>query len=891
MVAPLIVGDDTQGLVGKSISHYQIISLVGKGGMGEVYRARDTKLDRTVALKILPEEMSVDADRMRRFVREAKAASALNHSNVAHIYEIGESDGVSFIAMEYVEGQTLAAKINGHPLETGEIVDIGSQIADALDEAHSKGITHRDIKPANVMLTPRGQVKVLDFGLAKIGKPQSVDSKVSTLVPTTPGVVLGTVPYMSPEQALGHDVDHRTDLFSLGVVLYEMATGRLPFSGANSGETLDRILHSQPEAMARFNYDVPADLERIVRKCLEKERERRYQSARELLVDLKNLSRDRDSTVVKVKGLASKVERYRHGPLIALALLALSAIGVSYFFVGEPSPPKVTTSNQITPFTTLPGSEREPTFAPDGNSIAFTWDGEHGNNTDIYVKQIGNESMRRLTTDPAVEHWPRWSPDGRFIAFIRQGGLFLIPSLGGAERKIATVDSLYGTDWASSMCWTPDGEWLALMDRSSRAEPFGIWLVARETGEKRKLTTPPAVTISDRFPAISPDGKTVVFARAPTSGGHGRRYLVPMAGGEPQPLHSDQSVLAVSSSSLWSPDGRAILFPGDGGLWKAPVAGGAPERIEAARGVINDFAVSAQGTRLALVRPFNDQNIWRISLANAASPSGPKQLPKQLIASTGMESSQQYSRDGSKIVFASDRSGSWEIWMCDSGGQNLVQLTSFKRSLCGSPRWSPDGRQIVFDSREEGNADIYVIGADGGKPRRVTTELSEDNVPSWSGDGSWIYFCSDRSGSQQIWKVPATGGPAVQITKQGGFDNVESPDGQFLYFARGRYVRGIWRMPVAGGDEVLVLDQHRAGELRFWTVTEQGIYFASAEKPQQPLIEFYSFATGKVTTVATLEKRLLRGTSGLAVSPDGRWLAWSQIDQVNSDIMLIENFR
>ena len=229
VAAPLIVGDDAQSLVGKSISHYQIISLVGKGGMGEVYRARDTKLDRTVALKILPEEMSADAERMRRFVREAKAASALNHPNVAHIYEIGEADGVSFIAMEYVEGQTLAAKINGHPLETNEIVEIGSQIADALDEAHSKGITHRDIKPANVMLTPRGQVKVLDFGLAKIVKPQSVDSKVSTLVPTAPGVVMGTVPYMSPEQALGHEVDHRSDLFSLGVVLYEMATGRLPF--------------------------------------------------------------------------------------------------------------------------------------------------------------------------------------------------------------------------------------------------------------------------------------------------------------------------------------------------------------------------------------------------------------------------------------------------------------------------------------------------------------------------------------------------------------------------------------------------------------------------------------------------------------------------------------
>src|SRR5262245_43407521 len=252
VAAPLIVGDDARSLLGKTIGHYQIISLVGEGGMGEVYRARDAKLDRAVALKILPEEMSADGDRMRRFSREAKAASALNHPNVAHIYEIGEAEGVIFIAMEYVEGQTLAAKINGHPLEVSEIVEIGSQIADALDEAHSKGITHRDIKPANVMITARGQVKVLDFGLAKMTRAvQPVSSDISTQAKTEPGVVLGTVPYMSPEQALGRDVDHRTDTFSLGVVLYEMATGRLPFSGVNTSETLDRILHAQPEALAR----------------------------------------------------------------------------------------------------------------------------------------------------------------------------------------------------------------------------------------------------------------------------------------------------------------------------------------------------------------------------------------------------------------------------------------------------------------------------------------------------------------------------------------------------------------------------------------------------------------------------------------------------------------
>src|SRR5262249_48775707 len=290
---------------------------------------------------------------MRRFMREAKAASAVNHPHMATINEIGETDGWNFIAMEYIEGQSLAVRINGHPLEVSEIVEIGSQIADALDEAHGKGITHRDIKPANVMLNERGQVKVLDFGLAKITRPATrpIASDISTMAKTAPGVVLGTVPYMSPEQALGREVDHRSDLFSLGVMLYEMATGRLPFSGANTSETLDLILHAQPEAMARFNNAVPAELERMVRKCLEKERERRYQSARDLLVDLKNLKRESESTAppaMKAGGLTSKIKHYQRSVLIVLASLILSGAALAYFGLRSPLPPKVTASAQIT---------------------------------------------------------------------------------------------------------------------------------------------------------------------------------------------------------------------------------------------------------------------------------------------------------------------------------------------------------------------------------------------------------------------------------------------------------------------------------------------------------------------------------------------------------------
>ena len=282
---------------GDQVAHYRIISRLGEGGMGEVYLATDTRLDRSVALKVLPAAVAHNPMRMERFDREAKAASALNHPNVAHIYEIGEDRGVHFLVMEFIEGQALDRRIDGRALPVPELAEIGAQIADALDAAHAKGIVHRDIKPANIIITPRGSAKVLDFGLAKVAEPRgpALGTQMETRALSAAGALIGTVEYMSPEQALGRPVDHRTDLFSLGVVLYQMATGRLPFEGSNPSETIARILDDSPAAMARFNYDVPEDLDRIVRKCLEKDRERRYQSARDLMVDLKGLAREREA--------------------------------------------------------------------------------------------------------------------------------------------------------------------------------------------------------------------------------------------------------------------------------------------------------------------------------------------------------------------------------------------------------------------------------------------------------------------------------------------------------------------------------------------------------------------------------------------------------------------
>jgi len=322
---------------GATVSHYRILSPLGAGGMGEVYLARDTKLERTVALKLLPVELASDPERTRRFIQEAQAASALTHPHICVIYETGESaEGRPFIAMEHVEGQTLEARIGGRPLETAEIVDIGIQAADALDAAHSRGIVHRDIKPGNIVITPRGQVKVLDFGLAKVAGAagQTLESEFPTRARTDPGMVLGTVQYMSPEQALGRSVDHRTDVFSLGAVLYEMATGHLPFSGPSASETIDRIVHTEPPGVARFNYGLPPELERMIRKCLEKDPDRRYQSARDLVVDLKNLKRD-SGPQAEAGGKAAPGGR-KLGALVAAAVIAaVGLLGVRAYRAGE----------------------------------------------------------------------------------------------------------------------------------------------------------------------------------------------------------------------------------------------------------------------------------------------------------------------------------------------------------------------------------------------------------------------------------------------------------------------------------------------------------------------------------------------------------------------------
>ena len=323
--AQLLISDESESLVGQQLGHYETIALLGEGGMGTVYLAKDTRLGRKVALKLLPSYFTRDANRLRRFEQEARAASSLNHPNILTIYEIGETDGTHFIATEFIEGETLRERMTGAPMQMGDVLHVAEQVASALAAAHEAGIIHRDIKPENIMVRRDALVKVLDFGLAKLAKQQPTDPEATGKVG-----VMGTVPYMSPEQALGRDLDHRSDLFSLGVLLYEMATGISPFVGTNSSETLDRILHLQPETISRFNREVPGELERIVGKCLEKDRERRYSSAWELLADLKNPEVGAPATGAQGQQRRRRLLTSRRWLVISALLMVVVVAAVSY---------------------------------------------------------------------------------------------------------------------------------------------------------------------------------------------------------------------------------------------------------------------------------------------------------------------------------------------------------------------------------------------------------------------------------------------------------------------------------------------------------------------------------------------------------------------------------
>jgi len=900
-------------MIGKTLGHYQIIEKVGEGGMGIVYKARDTHLDRFAAIKVLPAEKVADAERKRRFVQEAKAASALNHPNIIHVYDIDQAEGTDFIAMEYVEGKTLDQLIPRKGMRLNEALKYSAQIADALATAHSAGIVHRDLKPANVMVTDKGLVKVLDFGLAKLTERTESDEfgTTETMEPRTEeGTIVGTVAYMSPEQAEGKKVDARSDIFSLGSVLYEMVTGQKAFQGTSKMSTLSAILHQEPKPAITIAQAIPAEFERLISRCLRKDPAKRFQHMDDVKVALDELKEDSDSGKRAAGAPAQRKRRSYVWVSSIFAAGAVLALAV-WLWLGRSRPAAEEIALTPTPLTSYPGTETYPSFSPDGTQVAFQWCSEGwlpGKNCDIYVKQIGVEPPSRLTDTPEQEYGPAWSPDGGFIAFLRgltskTVALALIPQRGGRERVLAELDFSGATflPWPGPyLAWTPDSEWVVTPVPEAGSRVCTLYLFSVETGEKRRLTNPSARVYGDTAPAFSPDGRILAFARFewPASDlcllrlGDGYKPQ-----GEPERIPAENPY---NMGVAWSPDGNEIVFssgkvftsitPTSYGLWQvAPSALAKPLRLPFTSENASAPTVARQRNRLAYTVERADTNIWRIELRGPERTPG---VPVRLISSTRHETGPSRSPDGKRIAFVSDRSGASEIWLCDSDGSNPVQLTSFGRSVeaLGGAKWSPDGQSIAFLMVVGGNGDICVISANGGVPRRLTTGLAVDFWPCWSRDGQSIYFTSARGGTLQIWKMSASGGDAVQISRDpDGADFAhQSPDGKFLYYSKGwPRPESVWRIPAEGGEGTKVLEGVHP-ETR-WTVAVDGLYFFTApdEKSHSDL-SVYEFATARTRKILTIE---LPVTWFIEVSSDGRTILYTQFDEVGSDLMLVENFR
>ncbi len=883
-----------------SESRYTVLEKLGEGGMGVVYKARDSRLNRLVAIKVLPPELVEDAERKRRFAQEARAASALNHPNIVTVYDVAAESGRDCIVMEYVEGRSLDRIIPRQGLPLGEALGYAIQIADALVAAHAKGIVHRDLKPGNVIVTPSGTAKLVDFGLAKLTEigPGVEDSGGEALQTQAAeeGMIVGTVAYMSPEQAEGSALDARSDIFSFGSLLYHMLTGSPPFRGGSRLGTLGAILHKQPEPPACRRPDVPQELERILARCLRKEPARRYQHIGDVKLALEEV-RDELNRGARRRAQGQGRHKAWWRTWVAIAVLAAAILGLLWSRVQRGA---AVLTPRTAPVTSLPGHEQQPAVSPDGSQVAFQWISETGENGGLWVQPLNSASRQRLTAGSAEETSPAWSPDGRQVAFLRHElgelGVFVVTALGTGERKLCEF-----AGQARGLSWWPRGGVLATAYRSSWEAPWSLNLIDVEACRLRQITSPGVEYAGDSDPRFAPDGKSLAFVRQQlaTGGAIYRLELDERAAprGEPELVVAAGQFV---SGIAWMPDGEGLIFSayreGVQALWRVPAgakAGGVqPVRFGLVSTPAYEPSVALRSPVLVYRRWARDVDIWR-SAGPSASAEERRRPPTRFIASTMQEDSPQYSPDGAKIVFVSDRSGAYELWVADREGANAAQLTFFGGPHVGSPRWSPDGGSIVFDSVKEGSRDLYVISADGGVARRLTTAPTHEVRPYYSRDGRWIYFGSTASGRWEIWKMPSGGGPAVQLTRNGGGpEAIESPDGDSIYYQKPGD-RSVWKASLRGESEVRAFP----GELPagHWALMKEGVVALRMLDRSAPTLELFSYARRQWELLLELPRTSIphRGftTPCVAVSPDGRWILYLRADRNDSDLAAVEHFR
>jgi Tol biopolymer transport system component len=772
LMAESLASDQARFAGGSMLGHYKVLTKLGAGGMGEVYLAEDTRLGRKIALKVLPPAFIKDDERVQRFQQEARAASALNHPNILTIYEIGQADSSHFIATELIEGETLRQHMVTAQVKISEALEVAIQVTSALCAAHEAGIVHRDIKPENIMLRRDGIVKVLDFGLAKLTEPKAVTPDSPTLFQTIQGMVMGTAYYMSPEQARGLAIDARTDIWSLAVVVYEMISGRPPFEGPTSSDVIAAILDREPTSLLVHSPETPKELEWILKKALRKDRDERYQTARELLTDLKNLKdrlsfeaelarsaasegikssattgaearTDTEPQIARLSTLTLAQKWQRREVKILLAALVGLALAVTGYFWLRPKQNRAgsqaTRNFSFTQLTYQSGTEFFPSLSPDGKT--FIYASRASGNWDIYLQRVGGSNPINLTKDSAADDsQPAFSPDGERIAFRSErdgGGIFLMGATGESLTRVS--------DFGYSPAWSPDGAELVvgtekIPQPSTRPTKSQLWTIDFKSNNRRLISEGDALQ-----PTYSPHKYRIAYWGRPSKAGQREDiWTIPAGGGEAVRI-TDGTTIDINP--VWSPDGKYLYFSSNRGgslnVWRVAVdeESGAtlaqPEAVTTIGAATSalQLSFSRDGHRLAYIAQEDIRNLRKV----AFDPDTGKVAGEPVWISRGSLQLwfPELSPDG-EWVTACSRGQQRHVYIMRPDGTDLRDLTDDNFRNDGWPRWSPDGKRIAFTSRRTGDYELWVINRDGSGLRQLT-ESKGGHYSPWSRDGRIAY--------------------------------------------------------------------------------------------------------------------------------------------------------
>ena len=822
--AGLLANEKAELKSGQTVASYEVISFLSRGGMGEVYLAEDKRLGRKVALKLLPASFTTDQDRLRRFEQEARAASALNHPNIITIYEIREAAGSHVIATEFVEGETLRHRLSRAPLTLSEALNVAMQVADALSAAHKAGIIHRDIKPENIMLRPDGYVKVLDFGLAKLSEQATpaVAAEAPTIqVRTGSGIVIGTAGYMSPEQARGLGVDHRSDIFSLGAVIYEMLARRKPFEGDTPSDTLAAILKTEPPSLTRIAKGVPAELVRIVNKSLRKDREERYQVVKDLWLDLKALKQelefqdklDRsvasegDGTAMMApveptealsgprhtspgsaisnisESISIEIKRHKVGAALVL-LMVLLIVGAGgfgiYNWLNRTEPVAHFWDVKLTRLTNS-GNAIDATISPDGKYIVYALSDRSSQS--LYIRQVSTANDKLIVPPARVGVFGMtFSPDGTELYYalkanLDAGTLYRIPVLGGTPVKV--LEKIDGP-----ISFSPDGKQFVLVRGNYPNTGESALVIANldGSGERNLVVKKNPDRLSPIFftgPSWSPDGK-MIAATVVTVGASSKVFGFSVADGGEKSLSAESWPYA--GRVQWLPDMTGLLViagesPASSQVWMMSYPDGRIRRVTNDLGAYRAIGLTQNAKTFTTVQAQGLVNLWVLPEGQAAKAI---RLPTGNIAfysSAGNNLS--WTPDG-RIAFVSNEGGNADIWMADPDGSNRKQLTSNGANNF-APVVSADGRYIVFMSARDGRRNLWRLNIDGSNPVRLTSGLA-DCYPSLTPDSRWVVYTTFEGAKPQLWKLSIDGGTPVRITDHVATMAAVSLDGRFIAF-------------------------------------------------------------------------------------------------------------